>query len=232
MITDAPNARAYLKFLTSVEIPERNDAVEQTWNWLAGKGYADDGLAAEYSRFMIAQQKFEQADRAWKGHFTRRTDGDPANLAFNGSFEYEFLNGTALDWHYDGPEAVHAIRDTAVSFAGKASTRLEFTANDNPDFHHFSLLLPLKPGRYRLSGRIKTASVTGDEGIRLRAAASVPAETAAVSGTADWTELMTDFEVTAAKPAVEIQVARRRSLRIDNQLKGTAWVDAVRVVKL
>ena len=95
----------------------------------------------------------------------------------------------------------------------------------------------LRPGRYHFTGHLRTAGITSDEGIRFRALVAggtnqIRGETPALSGTHDWTPLTMDFEVLSGMPVIDIEVARHRSLRLDNQLRGTAWVDAVRISRL
>ena len=45
-------------------------------------------------------------------------------------------------------------------------------------------------------------------------------------------ELETEFEIHAEIREIEVCVARRKSIRIDNQLTGTAWIDSVGLQKL
>ena len=234
-IPNAGKARAYLKYLTQNEVENKAAAVEETWNWLAAKGYADDALAAHYSGFMLSQNLPRAAASAWRDHFRERHDGYPdRNLIFNGGFEFEPVVPAVLDWRAEVPATMRAQRDQTVKFEGKFSYRLIFNGNDNPDFRGLANSVILQPGKYRLTAHIKTAGITSDEGVRLRVTGGVTqvrAETAAVSGTTDWTAVSTDFEVTPATPVLEIQVARKRSIRIDNSLKGTAWIDAVSVTR-
>ena len=49
------------------------DDVQQTWEWTAAHGFADDALAGEYAQFLIDRQHPEAAAAVWRqrlgGHF-------------------------------------------------------------------------------------------------------------------------------------------------------------------
>ena len=234
VIPDAVNAWAYLRFLIAKEPKGDGSAAREIWNWLSAKHYDDDTLVADYSRYMLGIHQFEAAGQAWSEHFNNRRG--TLSGVFNGGFEYDFLNAP-LDWRDEGFSSVRTQRDSEAKFEGKYSIRVTFTGNDNPDYHHFGQTLLLAPGRYRISAQLRTAGITSDEGIRLRTIVTgdpkqIRAESPALSGTNNWTPISLDLNVTAGTPAVELQISRHRSLRVDNQLKGTAWLDDVRISKI
>jgi tetratricopeptide (TPR) repeat protein len=233
-IPDAANARAYLRYLT-----EDTDtaAVSEAWTWVRHRGFDDDGLALDYVSYMLRNKRTEAASAGWAAHFAERGDGYPQlTPVFNGGFEYE-LTGGALDWRFEGFNGVKVERDANISYEGHFSLRTEFSANDNPDFHHLRQLLTVRPGLYRFEAQIKTSRITSDQGIGFSVrgdsgSKSWSVDTGALTGTNEWKRLDLDVEVPAGTRTVEIALQRRRSARIDNQLTGTAWIDAVRLTRV
>jgi tetratricopeptide (TPR) repeat protein len=227
-IPDARSANAWLIHLMKNADPA---VVRDTWHWMQAKGFTDDVGVAGLTRYLFAKKRFSAAGEDWAAHFAARHDGFPAQTrVFNGGFEYGPTNGE-FDWRDDGFKDVKVSRDETQHHDGKYSMLFEFTGNDNPDFHHFGQTVFLPQGRYKLEGYLRTAAITGAEGLRLRVAgfqnASIFAETEALTGTNDWTPLSVTFDTPAASPLVEIQLVRRHALRIDNQLTGRVWLDSV-----
>ena len=227
-IPNARSASAWMQHLMSTVEP--SDVLD-TWHWMRAKGFADDGNIRSLVNYLFQKQRFSDAGEEWGAYFSARHDGFPERTrVFNGGFEYPPTNGE-FDWNDDQVKQVRIARDDMEHHDGRYSMRFEFLGNDNPDFHHFWQAVYLTPGRYRLEGFLKTAAITGAEGLRLRVGgfqnANILAETDALGGTNDWTPLGVTFDVQASTPIVEIMLARRRALRIDNQLTGRAWLDSV-----
>lgn len=226
--------RAYLRYLIG-----EDDAVaaSEVWTLARKRGYDDDTLTVDYTAFLLNRKQFDSAARVWSAHFADPRDGDSKSpLVFNGGFEREFTGG-ALDWRFEGVNGVTMQRDRLSSSEGDYSLRLEFSGNDNPDFHHLSQLVLVPPGRYRFEAQMRTDKITSDEGVRFRIQAaesklSLSVETPALAGTNDWQQTTATFEVPPGVRMLSVQLERRRSIRIDNQLTGTVWIDAVKLTKL
>jgi tetratricopeptide (TPR) repeat protein len=233
-IPDAPNARAYLRYL--MENADIDD-VREVWDWLQEKRFDDDRLTLEYVDFLFRKKKFEFANEAWTKHFEDRKDGyTESSPVFNAGFEYESTNAM-LDWRIAELNGLKVARDRGSVHAGQFSLRIDFSGNDNPDFHNVSELVFVRPGMYHFEGWLRTAAITSDQGIRFRIVAAqgskpLTVETEALSGTNPWTRIEAVFEVPQRVRILDLQLARRRSIRIDNQLTGTAWIDAVRLTRL
>jgi hypothetical protein len=234
-VPDGEAARDYLSNL----ITSSAEAGPATglWQWAERRGFTNDEVAIRFTDFLMHQQQFDTAAEAWAKHFSGRGYGCLGySCVFNGDFEHE-LTGGPFDWRFSGLDGVTAERDTASHYEGQYALRIDFTGNNNPDFHHVGQQIPIRPGRYRLEGYVRTAGITSEEGIRLRVTGSgrtknLRAETEAQSGTEGWKRLETEFEVPEQIRNVELQVARRKSVRIDNQLSGTAWIDSVRLTRI
>ena len=51
-------------------------------------------------------------------------------------------------------------------------------------------------------------------------------------GTNDWKKVEQTITVPRDMELLHVQVVRQPSLKFDNQINGTAWIDSVRLVKL
>ncbi len=228
-IPDATNTAAYLQY-----VKQTGDvaAMREIWDWACGKGFDTDSMALDYTSFMFGKRQFEAAGEGWVKHFARRNDGYPqSSRIFNGGFEYEITNGT-FDWQFEGPESVKAARDRLIRQSGDYSYRIDFSGNDNLNFRNFRQTVYAHPGKYRFEAWMRTSKITSDEGIRFRLRTSsdsstLAVETPALTGTNDWTRLEADIEVPPGNALLGVELARRPSLRIDNQLSGTVWIDSV-----
>ena len=229
-IPDGPSARAYLRYLMRESAP---GDLTGLWQWMRDKSFIDQPLTVEYVDFLFRRKRYDAAQVAWLRGFAGRGDGySRISPVFNGGFEYE-LTGGVPDWRLDGLEGVRMRRDHGSRFDGEFSLRIDFSGNDNPDFHHAAQTVFVQPGTWRFEAHARTANITSDQGIRFRIVSPrdgrVLAETEALTGSNDWRRLETTFQIPRGTSLVDVQLARRRSLRIDNQLTGTAWIDAVKL---
>jgi tetratricopeptide (TPR) repeat protein len=232
-IPNRESAAGYVRYLM-----EGSDAsaVLQVWRWAQTKFNAHERLALDYTGYLWRKGQLDEAAQDWKAYFHDRHRSPADSLLFNGGFEYE-PNGGILDWQIASSNSVHAALDRAMPFEGTASLRIDFTGNDNRDFHDIGENVVLSPGRYHFEAMARTRNITSDEGVRFRiftvqGRSPVNAETPALTGTTDWSRLEATFDVPADVKAIEVAVARRRSIRIDNQFSGTAWIDAVKLTRI
>ena len=141
-----------------------------------------------------------------------------------------------FDWHFNGFNGVNVLRDAETFDEGQFSLRIEFAGNNNPDFRHVSQIVFVTPGRYRFEAHIRTAGITSDQGVRfsIRGSGSnrLLAETDALTGTNSWRRTEAEVDVPAGITMAEVALVRHRSIRIDNQLTGIAWIDAVKLTRL
>lgn len=233
-VPDGEAARTYLTYLIGSPV---NRPIGGLWEWAERRGFTNDEIAVRYTDFLLQKSDVESAEHVWMKHFSGRGyDCVESSCVFNGDFEHEFTGG-AFDWRFEGANGVKVERDPVTRYEGQYSLRIDFSANDNPDFQQITERIGIRPGHYRLEGYVRTSGITSDQGIRLRVigaanAKNIQAETAAVIGTEGWKRVMTDFEVPQEIRQVSVRVARRKSIRIDNQLTGTAWIDSLRLTKL
>lgn len=221
-------ARAWLRHQMASE-----DAAgaRATWGWIRRLGFADDAVAGEYVDFLIRQGRPEEAAVNWADHVgTRRDDYRRSNYIFNGSFESP-PTGAPFDWRIAELAGAAATIEAGGGYAGLHALRIEFLGQENLEFHHVSQKTVLDPGRWRLEAWLRSEGLTTNEGLRLcvTGLAGSEAVSEAVTGSSPWKKLAVEFAVTGGSRLVEIQIVRRASLKIDSKIRGTAWVDAVRV---
>lgn len=231
-IPDAANARAWLRYLMAQASPA---AAGDAWAWLRAHDFEDEPLTIDYTDYLYRKGKFDAAQEAWLSHFAGRRDGySRLSPVFNGGFEYAFTRAVP-DWRFDSIDGVQVRRDHALRFSGEYSLRIDFSGNDNPDFHHVRETVFVEPGAWRFEAHVRTEGITSDRGVGFRIApleGKPFAETETLTGTNDWKRLNATVEVPGGTRLLQIEVVRPRSIRIDNQLTGTAWIDDVKLTRI
>lgn len=229
-IPDERAAGAYVRRLAR----QGNAEAARAWEWAAARGYVDDRLADEYAGFLVRAGRGEEAVRAWAGYMALREPGYPENNAvFNGGFEREPA-GRVLDWRIDPVEGVRVEREAGGAAEGEWSLRLRFEGKENLAYGQVRQVAAVGPGEWVLRARVRAEGITTDEGVRLRvvdaeAPRRLDVRTEAVTGSCGWREIGVRFVVGAGTRTVRVEVFRQPSLKFDNRLKGTVWIDAVRL---
>jgi putative inorganic carbon (hco3(-)) transporter len=228
-------ARAYLRYQMGIY----NQAAAPTvWNWNIAHGYANDPLAGDYVNFLFHYRQYESAAHAWASYLGARRNGYlDTDWLFNGDFETEPLE-IPLDWHMENlGEDVEVARDVSVAHTGLHSLRIEFGGNVNVNYSHTSQTAFVTPGRYRFEAFIRTQEISTDQGIGFHIFGAeqprrVDIETERLVGTHDWKKIEAVVDVPSGTKLLVIQIVREPSWKFDSLIKGTAWIDSVRLVKL
>ena len=232
-IPDARNATLYLRYLMAKTDPA---AVRRTWRWMHEKHFDDDAVTAEYAQYLFRKKEYAAAGEDWQSHAASRRDGYPDKTAvYNGGFEYK-ASGSPFDWEFGALSGITAELDPAVHHDGSYSMRVDFTRNDNLEFYGLRERAFVTPGRYRLDAWMRTAAITSAEGMRMRVKSYLNniqlGESDGMTGTHDWTPVSLAFDVSAGTNLIEVELARDRAIRIDNQLTGKVWLDSVTLTRL
>jgi len=224
--------QAYLRFLFMRDDP---GPASVAWRWASGLTPAPltDPLAQAYVGLLWRHTEFAPAVQAWAAYLGPRAGDYPGrNRVFNGSFASEPSNENPLDWRRDPPDGVEIERDGQVHQGGPYSMRTKFGGTQNLDFHGLSQTQPVTPGIYRLRASIRSEGITTDQGVRLRALdpeapGRLDAATPAITGSSDWQTVELRIEVRPPTRLVRVELARQPSLKFDNKIAGTVWLDAV-----
>jgi tetratricopeptide (TPR) repeat protein len=206
------------------------EEVASVWESLEREGQAADAAAVDYTGFLLAHHAYAEAAATWHRHFGRR---DPDYLApnrvFNGGFERDPLGG-GLDWKIDPVEGVAAGRDAREKHSGAASLRLSFDGTANLAYRHVAERVVVCGGRYRFSAFVKASGLTTDQGVRFRlgdAEARLDAHTRQIGGATEWERTALEIDLPTGPHLVEIELVREPSLKLDNRIGGTVWIDDV-----
>jgi tetratricopeptide (TPR) repeat protein len=196
------------------------------WALLEREGQAGDAAATKYAGFLLARHAYREAGAAWRRRFGLR---DPE--VFNGGFETTPLGG-GLDWRIDPVEGVEAGRDATERHRGASSLRLSFQEAGNVAYHHVTGHAIVSGGVYRFSAFVKASALTTDQGIRLRlrdadSPALLDVSTRQVAGTTGWEETALLVRIPPGLHLVEIVIVREPSLKFDNKIRGSVWIDDV-----
>jgi hypothetical protein len=228
---DRRAAKSWLQFL--IQAGRLGDA-QRTWDWVVGHGYADDALAGEYVEFLIRQGHPDWAASAWAQHIgTLADDYDKSTYLFNGDFESD-LAQSPFDWTVARSEGVEVTRDFTTARSGKCSLRIRFAGTRNLGFAAASQLAFVRPGTYRFHAFIRTEALTTDQGIRFRISdAEVPARLDELfgqfTGSSPWSSVDHNLVVTLKTRLLRIEVIRQPSMKFDNKVAGTAWIDDLKL---
>ncbi len=231
------NRRAAQTFFQFLMRGGREQQIREAWRWMDERGFASRPLARSWANRLLQQDHAEEAATVWMRHGATDTGAyRRSNWVDNAGFE-EPLTGEGFDWLAEPCAGVKTAWDERIVHAGSHSLRLELDAADNLDFHHISQRVWLEPGRYRLSGWVRTSGLTTDQGVGFRLAGTGNAGdsnvlTPAAVGSQPWTRLSAEFSTHAPARLAKVEIVRRPSEKFDNRPHGTAWIDDVEIQRL
>ena len=159
-----------------------------------------------------------------------------SNWVYNGDFESE-LSDSAFDWRIGARDGVVAAEDTQVAHTGSRSMRIHFEGKENLDYNGVGLVAFVKPGRYRFEAYVRTDGITTDRGVGFHiydreSGSRLDVRTEELTGTHDWHRVERVVVVPRDTRLLSIEVNRQRSLKFDNQISGTVWIDSVEFSRL
>jgi hypothetical protein len=205
-------------------------AARLSWRFANSAKFADNRLTSSYIDGMLRAHLFSDAQRDWVDYLGEKCRDYPQrNLLFNSGFEME-STGSPLDWRIEPSDKFATLRDESVFRSGKWSLKVQFNGTDNVSYANVSQVAWVKPGRYRLGAWIRTENITTNEGIRLEVndaeiAGRFALQTNPIGGTSDWRLLEETFTVPSPTVLLSVHLVRIPSLKFDNKISGTVWVD-------
>ena len=225
--------QAHFRFMMSQESTTADDA-RKAWQRLVAHQWTSDKLAGEYVDFLLKKHEYDAACDAWLMQLANRAGDYPrANVLFNGDFEMEPTGGV-LDWRITKVGDVEVSRDSGTVRQGGWSLRVRFAGNENLAFGHVTQRSVVEPGSYRFEGWIKTEEITTDQGLGWRifdpeSSARLDVNFDNRIGTVEWTKQEKVISVPPQTRLLEIQLLRRQTLKFDNKIAGTVWIDGLRL---
>lgn len=231
----APTLFDYLNFQM-----ERGDmaAAEEVWMRLLQLNLPFDlHEAFPYLDALIQHQEVDLLKATWDSLTQRfpaqiRPRMNTPNLITNGGFEFDILNG-GMDWRVIPIEGAIVGMDSQIFIEGSRSLRIEFDGKRNLDFEHVFQFVAVQPNtRYKFSASVRANGITTDSGIQLQVfdafdVGKLLLSTENVVGTTAWLPQQLEFKTRADTRLMIVRIARLPSTKLDNQVRGTAWIDQV-----
>ncbi len=190
---------------------------------------------------LVAQGHSAEALRVWQQALEAAgwtpPQQPPGSLLFDGGFEADFTAG-GFGWRMRPPDHAEMEFDGSVRRSGQRSLRVVFDGSANLAFEHLYQRLPVEPRtRYRFGATLRTQGITTDSGVRFQLSdpqhpTELNALTRNVTGTQDWTLDELDLTTGPNTQVLEILLVRRPSLKLDNKIAGTAWLDDLTLTPL
>jgi len=217
--------------------PGAESRLFETWKWIEGRSYVTRPLARAWAGWLDGRGREQDAFLIWKRYVALDSSYGVSNWIDNSGFE-SAPAGLGFDWRIQPSPGVKVGLDSAIARSGHSSLRLEFDGSENLDFHIVAQRLWLPAGRYRLTGWMRTANLSTDQGLAL---VLNGVATPALNGVHDWTRVSADAAVpntvgnnvdNDAASLGEVQVVRQRSWRFDGKLRGIAWIDDVELRRI
>jgi Tfp pilus assembly protein PilF len=228
-----PNQQAGQAYLRQLLTDENASFASAAWRHLVSTGWIDAQLAADYVNSRIRAHDYDSAARSWAEYVgARRGDYLNSNYVFNGDFE-QSPTQSPLDWRLRERPGLTVAVDSVVARSGQHSARIDFDGSQNVGPMELAQTAFVPPGQYRFEAYMKTDGLTTDQGVFFQMSAKdLIATTETIKESTDWRLVETAFQVPPDAGLVEVRVSRRPSLKFDNEIKGTVWIDQVRITKI
>ena len=193
--------------------------------------------AVPYLDALVQHREIAQLEEAWSALRTRfptqvASSEPDSNLITNGDFKFDPLNG-GLDWHVTPTEGAEVTLDSGDGADRGRAVRITFDGSRNVDYAHVFQYVPVRPRtKYRFSGHMRSDGISTDCGPRFQIfdaydPGTLLASTQNVVATHSWSEQQAEFTTGENTHMLLLTVARPMSLKLDNKIAGTVWIDRV-----
>jgi tetratricopeptide (TPR) repeat protein len=233
-------AEAYtqaLGFLTDAQDPA---AALEVWRRLIAKDpHTDWKWVFMLTDMLVKQEKFDEAGTVWRQAVENNPGTSPGyagnSLVYDGGFEKD-ISGGGFGWRQMDAKGADFDFDSEVKHSGSRSARLIFDGTENLAYEGlFQCVLVSPATHYRFQGFIRTEQISTESGMRFEIVdpkdqGHLDILTPNETGTLPWTLEQVDFTTGPHTRMILIRLARKPSARLDNQLRGTVWIDDVTLV--
>jgi tetratricopeptide repeat protein len=233
-----PSAPVYFDYIRFAIAKEDMAAGQESWVRVFQLNLPfDPHDAVPYLEALIQHKEIGQLEEAWSAlrmRFpTQMASSEPdSNLITNGDFEFDPLNG-GLDWHVTPTEGVAVTLDGADGADRGRALRITFDGSRNVDYAHVFQYVPVHPrAKYQFSGHMRSDSISTDSGPRFQIVdaydpGTLLASTQNVVGTHFRSQQHAEFTTSENTRLLLVRVARPMSLKLDNKIAGTVWIDRI-----
>jgi tetratricopeptide (TPR) repeat protein len=233
-------AAAYSQALAFLVDEQDPTASLQVWHRLIAKDpHTGWKWAYMLTDMLVAKEKFEDAGAVWRQAVDMNPGSAPAyagnSLVYDGGFERD-ISGGGFGWRQSDVGGADFDFDADEKHSGSRSARLMFDGTRNLAYQElFQYVLVSPATRYRFQGFIRADQISTESGMRFeildpKDQAHLDVLTPNETGTVPWTLEQIDFTTGPQTHLILIRVARRPSERLDNKLRGTAWIDDLSIV--
>ena len=201
-----------------------SEASQVVWRAMTADSAPDREIALRYAHFLLSHKKIIPSVAIWR-------DYTGSIGLTNPGFENE-ITGQGFDWRHwgegDGKWEVKRIGGQTAE--GGHALRIDFTGRDNIAFEHLYQIFTVSPGaRYRLTYAWQSRGITSDQGPFVEIfgydAKGLYQAGPMLTGSRKWHEASIEFETPDSCNAAVVRLRRRQSMRFDNKIRGTLWID-------
>jgi len=235
-----PNSlEAQQEALEAFSSDDQIDPALAVWKHMVAAGEAIPIKSAfPLVQILLGANRGEDAREVWRqalvagGHPDEADTG--SSLIFNGGFEYDAVNG-GLDWRLVPISGVNYDYDSTNPHSGKRALRLTFDGEQNPVIESVSQTIVVQPNtRYHFEGYVRTSGVTTESGLHFfivfEGTPQQPLILDNFTGNHPWEKQSADFTTAPGEHVLTLKLLRAKSVRFNNNLAGTMWVDDVSIV--
>ena len=193
----------------------------------------DEERKAFVERMMVSGHVAE-AYVDWVGGLDRQ-QRQALGLLYNGGFELEPLNW-GFGWRIRSRPQALVDRGTTFGVEGDQALRLIFRRYEG-HFAGIAQSLFLDPGRYQLTGRVRTDSLESAGGIRWSVQCMLPEDrelgaSERFLGANQWRGFAFEFAVPEACALQELRLVSAGERTFERRISGSAWFDRFAIRKL
>lgn len=237
LLANNPNSySAYLKYLMKYKTIHD---VTEFYNIYASS-YIDQDTAIDFCNYLINNRYYDTAKHVWNRILKKTLKDDSHssadNLVYNGSFERTIIKG-CFGWNIGRSTDAYVYMDSEYKITGLNSLAIYFTGKGNPYFNAASQIISVKPRQeYLFQANIKSEGLTTRNGLFFSISGynckGLAESSEVITGTNPWKSIKIPFSVPMECNMIAISLVRAKSNKLNNKIKGTAWIDDIRLIKL
>ena len=237
-----PTREAYLAAMQFFVDDGKEDAAVAAWQLLRAHASALPlkesfplmDLLMSAGRMKEAREIWEQA---WALAGVPQPPAPSGSLVWDGGFETDATGG-GFAWRFREAPGIRIDFDAGNKHSGARALRIRFDGTANFDFSNVCQYVAVEPEMtYHFAGWVRTDDISTDRGMRLlvydpKDPGRSGRLTSEVGGTEPWTHLELTLTTGRETRVLVLCVRRIPTTKLDNKLRGTAWVDDVTLVPL
>ena len=232
------NALSFKQYLAYLYESGDQVSAQKAWERKESYGYQPDRKETlQHIEFLIAHKEIEKAFQVWKARLQREELPSPSgsNRVTNGGFEQNQILGGGFDWKISKVPGVEVSFDPSTAWEGKHSLKMVFDGKENVNFYHVHQYVAWRPNtEYVLTAHMKTQGITTKSGLKVEILGVGPAFYKAsepLFGDHEWRELSISFRTPAQSQGGLVRIRREKTEKFDRYIRGTAWIDQVRLLE-